>query len=78
MGEQGQPEVVAQQPVNPQQEDNATSAELKEQKENFIKAATALDQMKEPIVELSALRDTMRAAVTSRRCDTDSAFATFL
>lgn len=59
--------------------DDATAqAELKHLKETFIKAAQTIDQMKEPIVELSILRDAMRAAVVSDRCAQDAAFAKFL
>ena len=52
--------------------------ELNTLKFTYIEAATAIDKMKEPRVELIVLSEAMRAAHSVNRCASDPAFAKFL
>jgi len=67
MGEQDKTETTA-----------SNNGDLNQLKETFIAVATAIDKMHEPKNDLNVLSLALGAAVSSDRCSTDAAFATFL
>lgn len=58
--------------------ESTQSDELLALKSTFLAATSAIDTMKEPILQLSEIADALRHAISTDRTKDDKAFATFL